>query len=151
MVYYKSYRIVDGKAKWVIEDENGGINKSPTKEQLKVAIICGWNPRKNVITNRKCCKCGRSETYIRPNGDPEWLRYKDKRGIWDGKSYVPSKYVNVSSITIRDTIKLRGSRWDKFRIEESPYNGAYQSLMYHLMDKEFFGVEDIKKWLDGGI
>jgi hypothetical protein len=38
MICYKSYRIIDGKPKWVIEDENGDINKSPTKELLKLCI-----------------------------------------------------------------------------------------------------------------
>ena len=272
MVYYKSYRIVDGRSRWVIVDHNGTIiDRNPSKEILKNIIIDEDKTGVGHI-NTKCCKCRKSETYIRPNGDPEWLRYKDKRGIWDGESYVckmcysndyqnscdssnnikkllancrtgnlaknsetgkgsigeavianvrrlkiiniesnnfnsmidlscdneygiiqskfsvskfgrwefstggvacsdtlsllcidrsrskvkctymiPSKYVNVSSITISDTMKPRGSRWDKFRIGENPYNGAYQSLMYYLKDKEFFGIEDIKKWLDGGV
>ncbi len=61
MVYYKSYRTIDGKPRWVIEDDNGNIDKNPTKEQLKIAIICGWNPRRNMIVDRKCCKCGSDE------------------------------------------------------------------------------------------
>lgn len=33
---YKSYRIIDGKPRWIIVDENGNIvNKNPTKEELK--------------------------------------------------------------------------------------------------------------------
>ena len=36
--------------------------------------------------------------------------------------------------------------------ENSRYpNGEYQSLMYYIKDKDFFGIEDIKKWLDGGV
>lgn len=33
---YKGYRIIDGKARWVIITENGEIiNRNPTKEELK--------------------------------------------------------------------------------------------------------------------
>lgn len=36
MTEYKSYRFIDGKAKWIIADENGKIiNKEPSKELLK--------------------------------------------------------------------------------------------------------------------
>lgn len=33
---YRSFRVIDGKAKWIIVDEKGNvINKSPIKEELK--------------------------------------------------------------------------------------------------------------------
>lgn len=36
MTYYKSYRIIDGKPRWVIVDEAGNIiNRNPSKEELK--------------------------------------------------------------------------------------------------------------------
>lgn len=36
MIYYKSYRIIDGKPRWVIIDDNGNIiNKNPAKGELK--------------------------------------------------------------------------------------------------------------------
>lgn len=36
MAYYKSYRIIDGKPRWLIEDENGNIiNRNPCKGELK--------------------------------------------------------------------------------------------------------------------
>lgn len=38
-------------------------------------------------TNTICCICGRKDTYIRPYGKVEWMKYK-KNGIWDHKSYV---------------------------------------------------------------
>lgn len=362
MICYKSYRIIDGKPKWVIEDENRNIvDKDPINEQLKglekfpekdgrsnpkqkksnselleylrqfekengriptvnefnenprypnggiyFKKFGGWNNALNLArinikskrriveivgrnstreqlriidkdetvdhSNTKCCKCGKNETYVRPNGSAEWLRYRCKEGIWDRKSYlckkcytndyqsnpdsqnnikkllancrngnlaknsetgkgligeavlaktrslkiiniesdnfnskidlsydneygiiqsksgismigkwefgtggirwcdtlgllcidryrlaiirlymIPSKHVKVSTITINDTINPRGSKWDKFRIDENAYNNAYQNLMYYLKDKDFFGIKDIKKWLDGGI
>lgn len=71
MIYYKSYRIIDGKPQWVITDENCNIIKNPTKEQLKIAIFD--NSRNNSKYNRRtCCDCGNSETYIRPDGIPQW-------------------------------------------------------------------------------
>lgn len=37
MTEYKSYRIVDGKPKWVVVDENGNItNRSPSKDELGI-------------------------------------------------------------------------------------------------------------------
>lgn len=35
MVYYKSYRIVDRKPRWVIEDEKGNIGKNPTNDSSR--------------------------------------------------------------------------------------------------------------------
>lgn len=36
IIYYRSYRYIDGKSRWVIVDENGKIvNKNPSKEELK--------------------------------------------------------------------------------------------------------------------
>lgn len=39
MVYYKSYRIIGGKPKLVIVDEDNNIIKNPTKEQKKDVIL----------------------------------------------------------------------------------------------------------------
>lgn len=37
MTYYKSYRIIEGKGKWVVVNENGRIiNKNAKKEELKL-------------------------------------------------------------------------------------------------------------------
>lgn len=38
-------------------------------------------------TNTTCCICGRKDTYIRPYGKVEWMKYK-KNGTWNHKSYV---------------------------------------------------------------
>lgn len=48
---YKDWRIIDGKARWVIVDEYGNIiNKEPSKEQLKSsAINCNCNMRQHKI------------------------------------------------------------------------------------------------------
>lgn len=35
-----------------------------------------------------------------------------------------------------------------YRIDESPYNDTYHDLMSYLGDKKYFGIEDIKNWLE---
>lgn len=44
----------------------------------------------------------------------------------------------------------RNSKWKKFRISEKQYNDAYHSLMSYLKNRKYFGMEDIKKWLEDG-
>jgi hypothetical protein len=41
-----------------------------------------------------------------------------------------------------------GSKWEKFRIDEKPYNDVCQSLMLYLKGKKCFGVDDVSKWLE---
>lgn len=44
MTNYKSYRFVDGKARWIIVDDNGKIiNKIPSKEELKGIQDVPWH------------------------------------------------------------------------------------------------------------
>lgn len=38
MVHYKSYRIVDGDFRWVIEENGNIVGKFPLKEQIKKSI-----------------------------------------------------------------------------------------------------------------
>ena len=54
-IYYKSYRIVKGEAKWVITDESGNIIHNPTKDQIKGAIS---DSQKYKPQKRKYCICG---------------------------------------------------------------------------------------------
>ena len=61
MMYYKSIRHIDGKTVWTIEDENGNINRNPTKEQLDKTEID--SPRR-IYRKRKCYICGANDTYI---------------------------------------------------------------------------------------
>ncbi len=44
--------------------------------------------KENRSKERKCIKCGNTETYIRSTGYECWVRYYDKDGKWDGKSYM---------------------------------------------------------------
>lgn len=85
MIYYKSHRIIDGKPKLVIIDEDKNIVKNPTKEQKKEAILEDSNTyRENKLKGRECCVCGSKDTYIY-KGIPDWAKHKDDRGILDGK------------------------------------------------------------------
>lgn len=56
VVYYKSYRYIDGNARWIVTDEyNNIIDKSPTREMLKIAEILEE-------CKKVCSKCGRNWT-----------------------------------------------------------------------------------------
>lgn len=60
MIYYKSLRLVNGKPKWIVIDEDYNIIVSPTRQQIKTAIL-GDPPK-------RCCTCGGKETYINSSG-----------------------------------------------------------------------------------
>jgi hypothetical protein len=53
---------------------------------------------------------------------------------------------NLSNIDIYKT--FRPSKYDQFKVDPKSYNDAYKSLMSYLGDRKFFGIEDIKKWLE---
>ena len=102
-MYYKSYRIIDGKPKLVIIGEDGNIIKNPTKEQKKDAILEDYNtyrtnnPKRTVskIKGRMCCKCDIDLSSGKPN---HGRRYYDNKGEWDGKSWICEKCYNESSM-----------------------------------------------------
>ena len=48
------------------------------------------------------------------------------------------------------TLTIMGSRnsiYEKYKIDERPYNDAYHNLMKYLGGREYFGIEDLIKWL----
>ena len=51
---------------------------------------------------------------------------------------------------IRNPSSSKILKWDKYNVDPKPYNDAYHSLMEFLKDKKYFGIEDIKKWLNDG-
>lgn len=70
MIYYKSLRLVNGKPKWMLKDENYDIIKSPTKDQIKSALFEEDRPK-------RCCICGGYESYIDlGTGNPHWYSHK---------------------------------------------------------------------------
>ena len=48
----------------------------------------------------------------------------------------------------KDPCIYRGSKYDKFIIDEKLYNNTFCSLMSYLGNRRYFGIEDIKKWLE---
>jgi len=70
---YKSYRIIDGKPRWVVVDGNETIiNRSPSKEELKSSLL--WNFKHNETNT--CNRCGIN--FDKATGNP--LREYDKDG-----------------------------------------------------------------------
>jgi len=61
---------------------------------------------------------------------------------------IPRKNVGERiQITIRkDSSKT--AQYDRFRIDKEPYNKTFHNLMEFLKCKEYFGIDDIKKWLE---
>lgn len=80
-IYYKSVRYINGKSRWILEDENGCIFKYPTKEQLKLAILD--DPKRTLFKGRKCRKCGNDKTKMEYH-NPKWYKYYDEKGYWNG-------------------------------------------------------------------
>lgn len=82
MLTYKSYRIIDGRPRWVILDKDGNIfNRNPTKEQIKLSANKKFIPK----AQRVCCICGSDRTFIQTNGTSSWFRDRDGHGDWTGK------------------------------------------------------------------
>jgi hypothetical protein len=84
-MYYKSYRIIDGKPTWVISDEDNNIIKDPTIEMKKLAVYDSTRKRRDSefgIKERKCCICNNDIPKRRE------LRFFDQKGEWDGISYL---------------------------------------------------------------
>lgn len=116
MVYYKSYRIVDGKPRWVIENEDGNINKNPTNEQVRNAIL--EDPPK------KCCKCGSRNTRIDNSGRNQWFKYygEDNKKYWDDKSWlcsncyhkIPNNLPDSHKNIIKSMVKYRNKNLDLY-------------------------------------
>lgn len=90
MTEYKSYRIVDGKPRWVIVDEDGKIvNINPSKEELKDLEIEKYKQKRNAsskYTNEDtykklkrykiCCNCKSHDTYITTSSWEQWHTHK---------------------------------------------------------------------------
>ncbi len=69
---------------------------------------------------------------------------KDGRNI--ERVYAISEELTYGAISL--TIMGSGnSKYEKYRIDERSYNSAYHSLIEYLGEREYFGIEDIIKWL----
>lgn len=57
---------------------------------------------------------------------------------------IPRNEIGIMSISIY----RNDSKWEKFRVDEKLYDDMYQNLISFLGDKNRFGIEDIKEWMD---
>jgi len=77
MQTYRSYRIIDGKPKWIITDEKGYIiNKQPGKEELKSSK---YSKEIRPEEQKICDRCG---TDLWKGGNP---RKEYREGKWTGR------------------------------------------------------------------
>lgn len=62
---------------------------------------------------------------------------------------IPKNELNeLTGITLyRNPTPTIGSKWEKFIIDEKPYNDAYQDLIQFIKHDKF-GIKKIKKWLE---
>lgn len=133
-MYYKSYRIIDGKPKLVVTDDNDNIVHGLNNEQIKLAI---YDNRKTImIRKRKCCKCGSDETYISTKGTPVWrLHHKCDKENWTGYicyycDLIPPYRTQIYINNKRD-IKMKGRNCCECKSSVS------RSWFNHLCDKEY--------------
>ncbi len=115
IVYYRSVRLIEEKPKWVIADKDGNIvDKNPTKEQLKIAIID--NIRKGLIPkDRICYMCKGKETYIGTDGRHYW----HCKEIGHNKIYICQNCYDLTKIygtTDKDKIKKIKQEYRKKKI-----------------------------------
>ncbi len=163
MTEYKSYRIIDGKAIWVIVDENERIiNKEPKKEELKnlkdVDLIKsiynkgiktnGTYNESNTCENIK--KYGkRCEVKLRP-GNARRV-YNDK-GYWTGKWFCVGcnniYYQKFNPNSTQNIIKsLRDRRLENQDLNHSNTKGD----RFQKVTCELFEVEDLNVKYDNYI
>lgn len=130
--YYRSYRIVGGKPKWVLIDEcNNIIEHNPTKEQINLSIDERYIPK----SSRMCCKCGKDETTKN-----NWYKYRDKIGKWDNKSYICHKcHMNDYNSTYDDDRKIT-SKWRNGRLDPASLSG--KGFIGQQIVSQTYGVED---------
>lgn len=105
MTYYKSVRFINGKLKLIIIDDNGNIIKSPTKEQISVAIledIDSYRKDKSIQKSkgRKCCVCGNNDTGKNFGGNPWWHSCECKKQDC-------TRYICTKCYTRRQNAKIR--------------------------------------------
>lgn len=77
---------------------------------------------------------------------------KDKKNIDDVYIIPEDELYGIVNITIIGNPKLSiGSKWGIFKVNEeikNIYNDTYHSLLLFLGDKKYFGIDDIKKWME---
>lgn len=62
--------------------------------------------------------------------------------IPEGETY------GLTNLTFYKDTPRRLSKWEKFRIDERPYDDTYKSIMYYLKDRHRFSISDLIQWLN---
>lgn len=100
MLYYKSYRIIEGKTKLVFFDENENIIERPTKEQMNIAIndiyyIMNETEKKafKYLIKKRCYS---PNDIIFQRGDsPDFLTINDNKGF-EVKLIQKNRYIDFA-------------------------------------------------------
>lgn len=135
VIYYKSYRIIGGKPKLVVTDDNDNIVHDQNNEYIKLAI---YDNRKTIITRkRKCCKCGNDKTYIGTKGTPVWRLHHKCDNKKNCTGYI-CYYCDLIS-TYRTQIYLNNKREIKMRGRKccECKSSVSRSWFNHLCNKEY--------------
>lgn len=45
---------------------------------------------------------------------------------------------------------LKASKFDQFKVSHEIYNDNFHDLLSYIGNKNYFGIKDIKKWLENG-
>lgn len=77
--YYDDKKEWDGKS-WICEKCYNELEKLKSDKSRKQRL----NENDKNLKERKCCICGSSDTYIY-KGTPDWAKYKNDKGIWNGE------------------------------------------------------------------
>ncbi len=93
-----------------------------------------FSPRKNTYI----------DTYIFLGMDEFINKWKNVYEVW----IVPNKgdIVNIGSTSIY-RYPSRPSKYDIYKTNIEHFNDAYQKLRTYLKDREWIGIDDVKKWL----
>jgi len=126
---------------WYIDMENDMYKKIDTKGSCLRIIRAGL--LKYYIWSFHTYKKIDINTFI-------CIGYDRNRNNIDFVWVIPNDRELITSESINITKGYSGSKYGKFKVDAKPYNDAYHSLMEFLKDKKYFGIEDIKKWLNDG-
>lgn len=134
---YKSARLIDGKIRIIIEDENGNImNKNPSKEQIDSALLSD-NKRRYYNKTNTCDRCSKSLS-------GRVHREYNKEGNWTGKWLCPTcsyKDYNKYNSDSRDNLSklLRLHRTGNI----DPYSNHGKKLIFETLTCKIRNVKNL--------
>ncbi len=141
MTKYKSYRIIDEKAKWVIIDEDGKIiDKEPSNEKLR-SLEKDIYLRKRYNDTNTCDRCGIN--FDIATGNP--CREYDEKGNRTGKRLCHNCYEKFDPNSQKNIIKsLRNRRTRSLNPNSSQAKGD----LFEELTCQWIGVKNLNKESD---